>query len=65
MYSILEEKGVTEAEMVGWRHQLRGPEFEQTSGYSEGQGSLVYYSPWGHKELDTTVDLTTTTATKL
>ena len=51
--------------MVGWRHQLRGPEFEQTSGYSEGQGSLVYYSPWGHKELDTTVDLTTTTATKL
>ena len=24
---------------------------------SEGQGSLVYYSPWGHKELDTTEQL--------
>ena len=65
MYSIVEEKVVTEAEMVGWRHQLRGPEFEQTSADSEGQGSLLSYSPWGHKELDTTDDLTTTTATKL
>ena len=63
MYSIVEEKVVTEAEMVGWRHQLRGPEFEQTSADSEGQGSLLSYSPWGHKELDTTDDLTT--ATKL
>ena len=24
---------------------------------SEGQGSLVCYSPWGHKELDTTEQL--------
>jgi len=24
---------------------------EQTVGDSEGQGSLVCYSPWGHKEL--------------
>ena len=23
-------------------------------GDSQGQGSLVYCSPWGHKELDTT-----------
>ena len=28
--------------------------FEQTSGNSEGQGSLVCCSPWSHKELDTT-----------
>ena len=28
--------------------------FEQTLGDSEGQRSLVCYSPWGHKELDTT-----------
>ena len=28
--------------------------FEQILGDSEGQGSLVCCSPWGHKELDTT-----------
>ena len=28
-------------EMDGWHHQLNGPEFEQTPGDSEGQGSLV------------------------
>ena len=27
--------------MVGWHHQFNGHEFEQTSGESEGQGSLV------------------------
>ena len=30
-----------------------GHEFEQTPGDSEGQGSLVCYSPRGPKELDT------------
>ena len=35
--------GVTEDEMVGWHHQLNGPEFEQTPGDSEGQGNLVCY----------------------
>ena len=44
----------TEDEMVGWHHQLNGHESEQTLGDSEGQGSLVYFSPWGCKELDTT-----------
>ena len=29
-----------------------GHEFEQTLGDSEGQGSLVCYSPWGRKETD-------------
>ena len=33
---------------------LTGPEFEQTLGDSEGQGSLACCSPWGCKELDTT-----------
>ena len=28
------------------RHQLNGHEFEQTLGNSEGQRSLVCYSPW-------------------
>ena len=31
----------TEDEMVGWHHQLNGPEFEQSLGDSEGQGSLT------------------------
>ena len=39
--------------MVGWKHQLNGHEFEQVPGVSDGQGSLVSYSPWGHKESDT------------
>ena len=29
-------------------------EFEQALGVGDGQESLVYCSPWGHKELDTT-----------
>ena len=51
-----EEKGTAENEMVGWHHRLKGHEFEQALGDSEGQGSLVYYSPWGCKE--STVDMT-------
>ena len=46
--------GATEDEMVGWHHQLKGPEFEQTLGDGEGQGSLECYSTWGHKESVTT-----------
>ena len=45
---------MTEDEMVGPHHRLDGHEFEQTLGYSEGQGRLACCSPWGHKELDTT-----------
>ena len=52
-----EEKGMTEDEMVGWHHWLNGHEFEQIPGDSEGQGILACYSPWGHKELDTTEPL--------
>ena len=40
--------------MAGWYHQLNGHEFEQISGDSDRQGSLVCCSPWGHKELDMT-----------
>ena len=47
-----EEKGMTEDEMVGWHHQLNGREFVQALGVSDGQGSLVCCSPWGHKEVD-------------
>ena len=41
-------------EMGGWQHRLNGPEFEQTQGDSEGQGTLLCCSLWGHKELDVT-----------
>ena len=47
-----QEKGTTKDEMVGWRHQLNGHEFEQTPGDSEEQGSLACYCPWGCKKLD-------------
>ena len=49
---------MTEVETVGWHHRLNGHEFEQTLGDGEGQRSLACCSPWGHKELDTTRDLT-------
>ena len=45
---------MTEDEMVGWHHRLDALEFEQPLGVGDGQGSLVCYSPWGHKEPDTT-----------
>jgi len=41
--------------MVAWHHQFSGQQLGQTPGDSEGQGSLVGWSPWGHKESDTTL----------
>ena len=43
--------------MVRWHHRLNGHEFEQAPGDGEGQGKLVYCSPWGHKESDMTEQL--------
>ena len=40
--------------MVGWHHWLNGHEFGQALGGGDGQGRLVYCSPWGHKDSDTT-----------
>ena len=45
---------MTEDETVGWHHQFNGHELGQTLRDGEGQGSLVYCSPWDRKELDTT-----------
>ena len=45
---------MTEDEVVGWHHQLYEHLFEQTPGDSEGQGSLMCCSLWGHKESDMT-----------
>ena len=49
-----EEKERTDDEMVGWHCRLDGYEFEEALGLGDGQGSLVCFSPWGCKELDTT-----------
>ena len=43
--------------MIRWHHQLDGYEFKQAPGVGDGQASLVCYSPWGHKESDTTEQL--------
>ena len=45
---------MTEDEMVGWHQRLNGRKCDQTPGNSEGQGSLMCCSPWGHKESDST-----------
>ena len=45
---------MTEDETVEWHHQFDGHEFKQTPGDSEGQGSLVCYNSWSHKESDMT-----------
>ena len=50
----MEEKGMTEDEMVGWHHQLDGHESEQAPGVGDGQGSLACCSPWSRKESDMT-----------
>ena len=49
-----EKKGATEDEMVVWPQRLKGHEFEQILGDSEGQGSLGCCSPWGRIESNTT-----------
>ena len=54
-----EEKGATEDEMIGRHHWLNGHEFEKIPGGTEGQGSLVYRSPWGYEESDMTEQLNT------
>ena len=48
---------MTEVEMFGWHHRLDGREFEQALGDGDGQGSLAYCSPWGHKESHVTDQL--------
>ena len=43
--------------MVAQHHRLNVHEFEQALEVGDGQGSLACYSPWGHRELDTTEQL--------
>ena len=48
---------MTEDEMVGWHHGFDEPKCEQAPGVGDGQGSLVFYIQWGHKESDATEQL--------
>ena len=45
---------MTEDETFGWH------EFEKAPGVGDGQGSLVFCSLWGRKELDRTEQLNST-----
>ena len=45
---------MTEDELVGWHHLLKGYEFEQAPEVGDGQGSLECCSPWDLKESDRT-----------
>ena len=47
-------RGRQRMRLVEWHHRLDRHEFEQAPGVGDGQGNLVYCSPWGHKQLDTT-----------
>ena len=49
-----EEKRITEDEMVGWHHQLKGHEFEQALRDGEWQGTLAFCSPQVRKESEAT-----------
>jgi len=49
-----EEKGMTEGQMVGWRHWLDGHGFRWTPEIGNGQGGLACCGSWGRKESDAT-----------
>ena len=51
---LQKQKRAAEYEVVRYHHQLSGHKSEQIPGDSGEEKSLVYYSPWDHKELDMT-----------
>ena len=51
---------MTENEMVGRHHLLKGHESEQTLGVDDGQGALACCNHWCQKGLDTTERLNQT-----
>jgi len=54
MLGKIEGKRRRGQQRMRWLDGNNGPEFEQTPGDGEGQGSLACCSPWGHKESDMT-----------
>ena len=53
------EGGRREQQRMRWLDGIRlnGHGFGWTLGVGDGQGGLLYCSPWGHKESDTTEQL--------
>ena len=51
---------MSEKELTGQHHGCNEHELGQIPGDGEGQGGLACYSPWGHKESDTTGQLNNT-----
>ena len=45
---------MAEDEMVEQHHRLDGNEFGLTPGFDDGQGGLVWCSPWACKESNMT-----------
>ena len=56
------DKGLIWVRKIPWRRKWQ-PTSVFLPGESHGQRSLVGYSPWGHKELDTTEHTLTHTNT--
>ena len=54
----------TDKSSIPWRWALQ-PTPVFSPGKSRGQGSLAGYSPWGHKELDLTEQLSTRRGTEI
>ena len=59
-----EEKETTEDEMMVWHHWLNGHESVQALGVGGGQGGLVCFGSWDHKELNMTEWLSWTVSQK-
>ena len=45
---------MTEDEMVGWHHRLKGLSLSKLQELVDGQGGLVCCSRWDREESDTT-----------
>ena len=54
MQAKIEGRRIRRQQRTRWHHRFNGHEFHQVTADGEGQGSLECYSPWGHKEVDTT-----------
>ena len=57
MVGKIEGRRRREQQRIRWLDGITGHEFEQAPGVGDGQISLECSSPWGHKELDTTEQL--------
>ena len=51
------KRGHQRMRWLEWHHQCKEHELGQTLRDDEGQGGLACFSPWGHKESDTTGQL--------